>query len=132
MKDNLKSLKIGTLPKPLRFAAGKISAGQMFEHQIGRDPKKPKAFADPVPVIGHQRPEEKTSQRQPGHPLAFPGIIGRPLDDEPNDKSFLNGKAPPVHPGMFSKTMAQRGTHKGPDGGSAALQAAGRRGRGAT
>jgi hypothetical protein len=112
--------------KPIRLINGrKISGGQLFEPKIGRDPRTPKRIANPT--IAHGMRDVGAS----GHPLAFDGAR-RPLDDEPNSKTFLNGKSAPIHSGMGSKTMSERGTDKGQDHGSAVLQAAGRRGRDAT
>jgi hypothetical protein len=62
-----------------------------------------------------------------GHGLAFVGGK-RPLDDEPNDKSFLNGKTVPIHNGMGSETPEHRGADYGPDHGSDVLREAGRLG----
>jgi hypothetical protein len=54
----------------------------------------------------------------------------QPLDDSLNNpKAFLDGKAPPVHPGMTSATRSERGTHKGDAHGSEILQNAANLGR---
>jgi hypothetical protein len=83
----------------------------------------PKRLTDPAPVHGQTRREEKG-----GHPL-LPGHT-RPLDDEPLQKHFLDGKSAPINPGTsFSKTRGERGTDKGPDHGSDILREAANLGR---
>lgn len=61
----------------------------------------------------------------PNHPL-LPGAK-RPLDDEPMQKTFANGKSEPIHPGM--KSSRERGEDRGRDHGCAVLKEAQNLGR---
>ena len=106
---------------------GKIRHGMMIV------PGSPPSLANDSPL--HPRagapkrsytPAAVFGQRRVSTGVLSAHIHGIAVQDEPNDKGFLNGKTVPTGFGMgSSKTQSQRGTDKGPDAGSEHLRAAG-------
>src|SRR5205085_2328094 len=92
------------------------SRGQLIVGNLARDGA---AKHPHVPEITHSM-RNRTSEQ------SLVKGFGHPLDDEPLEKHFLNGRSAPIHDGMVSKTRSQRGTDKGNDHASVILREAGR------
>lgn len=99
---------------PLRLANGlTLRDGQLIVDNIARNGAPKRTH---VPAVAWGMRDRGATD----HPLPFVGGR-RPLDDEPNDKAFLNGKSSPIHNGMGSETPEHRGADWGVDHGSTIL-----------